>query len=218
MGVIARLQDSQFYRAVSYGLPDDLSGLIENQPVELNRSSISGRALLDGRVVQITDIETDAEYTHSGRETRSFRTLIGVPMMREGLPVGVMTLGRRRVQPFTSKQIELVATFADQAGIAIENARLLNELRERTEEVVQLNPQLEQRVADQVGEIERMGRLRRFLPPQGADLIVASGAERQLESPGHVCSLNKRKRSVRLPKTHSWCSRSSTAFGSQMVT
>ena len=66
--------------------------------------------------------------------------------------------------------------------IAIENARLLKELRERTDEVEKLNQQLEQRVADQVGEIERMGRLRRFLPPQVADLIVASGTEKQLES------------------------------------
>ena len=73
--------------------------------------------------------------------------------------------------------------------IAIENARLLNELRQRTEQVeaqanelAQLNQQLEVRVADQVGEIERMGRLRRFLPPQVADLIVASGPEKQLES------------------------------------
>ena len=139
-------------------------------------------------VVHVVDNATTEAYAErepiavASVELGDTRTLMVVPMLKDNELVGAFTLARQEVRPFTDKQIELVTTFAAQAVIAIENARLLKELRERTEQVVKLNQQLEQRVTDQVGEIERMSRLRRFLPPQVADLIVASGTEKQLES------------------------------------
>jgi class 3 adenylate cyclase len=110
------------------------------------------------------------------------RTVLCAPVLKNEDVIGVLVIYRNEVQAFTDDQIALVQNFAAQAGIAMENARLLNELRARTEDVERLNQHLERRVADQVGEIERMSRLRRFLPPQVADLIVASGSEKQLES------------------------------------
>ena len=103
------------------------------------------------------------------------RSLLIVPMSKDDEVVGAFGIFRQDKRPFSEKQIQLITNFAAQAVIAIVNTRLLNALNK-------LNQRLEQQVADQVGEIERMSRLRRFLPPQVADLIVASGTETQLES------------------------------------
>jgi class 3 adenylate cyclase/putative methionine-R-sulfoxide reductase with GAF domain len=181
-GVIFR-RDGDVYRAAAfYNATPDLIDFVRRHPIAPGRHTITARVALERRAIHVADLQEDAEYTYALRDTEPIRTELGVPMFRGDDIVGVFILYKLKVELFTDKQVELVTTFADQAVIAIENVRLLNELRERTEEVEKLNQQLEQRVADQVGEIERMGRLRRFLPPQVADLIVASGSEKQLES------------------------------------
>ena len=188
-GVQMREGDEYLIRA-HYGVSREAVQYALLHPLRPDRSSTSGRAALEGKTIHIPDVLADPEY-HATDYQQAFgvRTTLGVPLLRDGTTISVFLLARAEVNPFTERQIELVTTFADQAVIAIENARLLGELRERTEQLAvqaqklaDLNQQLEVRVADQVGEIERMGRLRRFLPPQVADLIVASGSEKQLES------------------------------------
>jgi two-component system, NtrC family, sensor kinase len=112
-------------------------------PVEPERGSAAGRAVLEGKVVHIPDVQNDPEYTFDAR-LGGFRTALGVPMLREGVPVGVFALARSEVRPFTDKQIELVTTFVDQAAIAIENVRLFDDVQQRTAD---LSDALEQQTA-----------------------------------------------------------------------
>ena len=138
--------------------------------------------------VQIADVTLERGYSEgdpfviSAVKLGGYRSGLSVPLLQEDEVVGVISIFRREVSSFSDEHVSLLQNFAAQAVIAIENARLLSDLQVRTRELSALNEQLEQRVADQVGEIERTSRLRRFLPPQVADLIVASGSEKQLES------------------------------------
>jgi GAF domain-containing protein len=96
------------------------------------RDSLTGRVALEGRVVQIADIRADPDYAVPDVAASGRRTQLGVPLLRKGTVLGTINLGRNRVEPFSQRQIELVRTFADQAVIAMENARLLGELQART--------------------------------------------------------------------------------------
>jgi GAF domain-containing protein len=135
-GAITREISGTFFRAATYGHSSEFSDYIRETPVQLDRSSVAGRALVEGRIVHIPDVQVDPDYTFSpGLDLGDFRTVIGVPMLREGVPIGVLALSRKNVLAFTDKQIELVSTFADQAAIAIENVRLFESVEARTREL-----------------------------------------------------------------------------------
>ena len=134
-------RDGEFFHWVAgYGHVAEvharLTAYFKPLDVPVNRGSVTGRAALDGRVVQITDVLADPEYTWSGaQEIGGYRAAMGVPLLRDNEVIGVIFIGRTKPQPFSAKQVELARTFADQAVIALENARLFEEVQARTAEL-----------------------------------------------------------------------------------
>jgi GAF domain-containing protein len=137
MAAITR-QDSDggYYHATNYNFSVDWLRVSNSLRIRPERGSLVGRVLLASKAVQIIDVLADPEYAYpEQQEAAGYRTLLGVPLLRLGQPIGVLFLGRKTVEPFSEKQIELVSTFADQAVIAIENVRLFDEVQAKTRDL-----------------------------------------------------------------------------------
>ena len=133
---ITRQKDGVLFRGEFYGFSDEFMDYVRNVPVIPDRGSATARALLEGVVVHIPDVQADPDYTfNEAQKLGDFRTIIGVPMLRDGKAIGVIVMTRSEVRPFTDKQIDLATTFADQAAIAIENVRLFESVEARTREL-----------------------------------------------------------------------------------
>jgi signal transduction histidine kinase len=153
-GTITQRKGETFYRSVSYGFPPAFAEFVKDRPVEPGRDTGTGRALLEGKVIHIPDVQADPDYTwKEAQRLGGFRTMLGVPMLREGVPVGVLTLTRSEVRPFNEKQIELVSTFADQAAIAIENVRLFDEIQDKSRQLAEASKHKSQFLANMSHEL-----------------------------------------------------------------
>ncbi|MBI2525421.1 MAG: GAF domain-containing protein [Candidatus Rokubacteria bacterium] len=143
-GLIFRLDDEAYRVAVHYGAPSPAwLEFLDRNPIRLGRGTLVGRSALERRAVHIPDVLADPEYQWAeSQRLGGFRAILGVPMLREGVPIGVFALWRDDPKAFTDKQVELVTTFADQAVIAIENVRLFSELQARTGELTRSVEQL----------------------------------------------------------------------------
>jgi signal transduction histidine kinase len=151
---ITRKRGNAFYRSEAYGFSPEFIEYVEDIPIELERGTAHGRALLERKVVHIHDVLTDPEYTWAkAQELGKFRTMLAVPMLREGVPIGVLGLTRSDVRPFTGKQIELVSTFADQAAIAIENVRLFDEIQDKSRQLAEASERKSQFLASMSHEL-----------------------------------------------------------------
>jgi GAF domain-containing protein len=151
---ITRQKDGVLFFAEAYGYSSEFIEYVKAMPVQRGRGTATGRALLERRVIHIADVLADPDYTWAeAQRLGGYRTVLGVPMLREGIPMGVLTLTRSEVRPFTEKQIELVSTFADQAAIAIENVRLFDEIQDKSRQLAEASERKSQFLASMSHEL-----------------------------------------------------------------
>ena len=202
MANIWRPKGARYRLAASYGVAGKFKEWLKNKKylkgvaIEPGRGTIVGRTLLEGKTVHVRDIQDDPEYDLGGLiSIGDYRTTLGVPLLREGTPIGVLFLTRTRVDPFTHQQIELVATFADQAVIAIENVRLFDEVQARTRELTQ-----------SVGELRALGEVSQAVNstldlPRVLDTIVAKATQLSGTEAGAIYVFNEADRQFQLRAT-----------------
>ena len=149
MASINRASGNGYRQVASSGMPPQLQAYMDNHSIPSGRGSIVGRTVLERGTIHVHDVLVDPEYRMSeAAKIGGIQTALGIPLLREGLPIGVIVLQRKAMRPFTDKQIDLVTTFADQAVIAIENVRLFDEVQARTRELAQ-----------SVGELQALGEV-----------------------------------------------------------
>jgi signal transduction histidine kinase len=154
MATIVRLQGSIYKHAASHGLTPDLHEYMTRFEFEPGRGTVAGRAAAERKVVQVPDVLNDPEY-NLGDAVRKFgaRTIAGVPLLREGIPIGIIILIRGTVRPFNDRQLELAVTFADQAVIAIENVRLFDEIQDKSRQLAEASQHKSQFLANMSHEL-----------------------------------------------------------------
>ncbi len=130
-----RRRDKMYQLVTVRGLSEEAQAFVRAHPFAHDRRTVTGRAVSERRAIHIPDVAQDPEYSYEGAKLVGYRTVLGIPLLREDALVGVFFVARTRVDPFTAKEIELATSFSDQAVIAIENARLFDELRERQAEL-----------------------------------------------------------------------------------
>jgi signal transduction histidine kinase len=154
MAAIRRPKGSDFFHVASHGAPSEWNEYMRSHPIEPGRGTVTGRVLLEGKPVHIPDVQADPEYTMVDVARRTgYHTNLGLPLLREGNPIGVIVLMRLTVRPFTDKQIELATTFADQAVIAIENVRLFDEIRDKSRQLEEASQHKSQFLANMSHEL-----------------------------------------------------------------
>ena len=145
--------DGTFRQEATYGFSPTLKEYLDRTPLKVGRGSALGRAVLERATVHILDAQTDPEYQMAGAKIGGVHTMLAVPLMREGLPIGVIVLGRYSVRAFTDRQIELISSFADQAVIAIENVRLFDEIQDKSRQLAQASQHKSQFLANMSHEL-----------------------------------------------------------------